>query len=1758
VNAARHARSFWARLRRQRRNVSAASALAVATGLLLLVAAALTATSAQAFQQHSFLKSFGSGHLSNPIGIAVDNSPTPSQGDVYIANQGSTVQKYDSSGNLITSYGDTTPSPDGQLHGTALPGGAFSNPFNVAVDPSNGDLYVADRGANTIDKFDSSGNLITSYGDTTPSPDGRLHGTAAGGFDPWGLTVDPSTHDLYVGDIAGDKVDVFNSSGAFQASLSFPVDGTPVGIALDSLGHVYVSNVFVVHVYDASTGNLDTSYGSGSGVLVDASANPPLNGLAVDPTTNHVYAGQAGFISEWDSAGNPVSSFGADASPALGHELFALSVDATTQRIYVADYEHSLADVFTPLLTLPNVTTNDATNIGHTTATVNGNVDPDAAHGGGPVTDCHFDYGTDTTYSLGSVPCLNPANAPVGTNANPITAPTDVHGDLSGLTSETTYHFRLVATNADGTSNGAGRAFQTLGANVSHALTAYFGAAGSTPPNPYPLSGPTDVDVDQASGDFYVTDPGNNRVEKFDSAGNFILMFGKGVDQTHPGDVCTAASGDTCQAGTSSSSPGGLQTPTYLAVDNSGGPSNGDVYVAANAVVSKFDATGHIVSSWGKGGQKDGSDTEFGFFAYTTNPSFAPAIFGIAVGPNGELLVAAVQTGAEQYQPCCQDVFRYTPAGLYQGPAKPICGTPLLELDPAGDFFSTGTGRCSYPGTIVENNPPSVNPKGFYYTVTTDFPTTGFAFDPSNKELYQAVGTRSQGDDPMYHGPRIDHYSSDCHPDAVFPFSGCDPVDSFGAGQLSGANGQPSGAKGVAVDGTSHTVYVAESIGNDVAVFGDARPIVTVPPPNPTETSVTLNAHIDPAGRGDITSCYFEYGFDKSYGTKLPCTPDPASSNFTAPTDVTATITGLSPGTSDHYRVVVSNSAPATTVTPDQTFITTQPPGIDGLASANLTATTADLNAQLNPNGLDTTYRFEYGPTTSYGQSIPVPDGSLSASNADQAIGVHLTNLIPHVVYHYTLVAINSDGTTTAPDHTFNFYPPSCPNENVRQQTQANYLPDCRAYELTSPGDAAGTLLYPGGPNTGYATNPPRFSFTGLFSTIPGAGGDPANTVGDLYVATRTDTGWVTRYVSLPATQTGSSGGPPTGLPGLPLTSIGSGGGLAQSKSMILTDPSMSKFVVWNEGNLLGFSSQGDTLNAFASNAPYLLSANGSLLDRWPTNLAAVPPGVYPPGANQSTMTAPGGVHALDCPPGAPNYCPGDVNASSDLSHFVFAAEWNVFAPGGQLSAPGSVYDNDTAAGTVAVVSKTPAGDDIPAEPTDHADNPLRIPAVSSNGSHILISSPCAVSLNELPPCLSTPSLLYMRVNDALTYDVSQGHYVTYVGMTGDGSKVYFTTDQQLTPDDTDTSTDLYIWSEATDSITLVSKGTGGAGNSGNSDACSASFTTGCGVVTYSNNSFCILSGGVGGNCRSDNFIASQSGDVYFFSPEQLDGSRGIPNQENLYLFHDGEVRYVATFTTGSYKAAQGTGGFCLDRSYGFTNAACSDTPVARMQVSPDGSHMAFLTASPVTQYDNAGHLEMYLYDPSTRTVVCASCLPSGAPPSSDVLASQNGLFMANDGRAFFSTDDALVKGDTNDGLDVYEYVNGRPQLITPGTGETQAPAGPLLALVSRPGLNGVSADGRDVYFATFNTLVPQDHNGLFLKYYDARAGGGFPAPAPPPPCNAADECHGAGSSPPGAISNGTGVALGAGGNAAVVKKHGRQKKRHHRRKAHQQKGGSR
>jgi hypothetical protein len=1298
----------------------------------------------------------------------------------------------------------------------------------------------------------------------------------------------------------------------------------------------------------------------------------------------------------------------------------------------------------------------------------------------------------------------------------------------------------------------------TASANVSHALTGNFGSAGTVPANPYPLSSPRDVEFDQSSHDIYVADSENHRVEKFDLEGHFLLMFGREVNKTALENGRTSDTGvcpapghpaDVCQGGVSSSSAGAFVTPTYLAVDNSGGPSAGDIYVGdeGNSRVSKFHSDGRLVTSWGPGGQKDGSDSDLvGFSSPTGGP-----LWGVAVGgPTGDLFVGGHPISY------AFNLYRYSENGTYIPPYGGTRGEPWLKVDQESNRYFG-----AFAASIFKKGPEPEAPE---FQVGTASPLTGFNLDRSTGEIYQDTGSV------------IAHYPSGC-PHGSEP---CHPIDSFGGGAL-------FGSAGLAVDGETHAVYVANSTSGDIAVFSDIRPIVTTgQPSDATESEVTLTGSIDPAGRGNISSCYFEYGFDKNYGHTMPCYPDPNSSPpgsyFSEPTDVTAAVGGLSPGTREHYRLVAENAAGAASVGEDRVFSSTQPPVIDGLIAEDLTATTAEIKAQVNPGGLQTTYRVEYGTSTDYGQTVPVPAGTLSASNSAQGISVRLEGLAPRVPYHYRLVANNTAGTTTVADHVFNFYPPSCPNSNVRQQTQTNYLPDCRAYELVSPGNAGGTQLYPGGPNTGRANSPPRFTFTGLWGTIPGTGGNPSNSTGDLYVATRTPTGWISRYVGLPGNEFSTSGGAPQGLPAFVsnfdrerAADIGFHGDSGQSAGLsypnqwpdkiqgsVLTDPEMNRFLVWNDNA------------SNASAAPYVFGADGTRLDRWPTNLDTVPDGIYPKGSNvyswddqpptgQPLSLAPGGAHALDCPAAitepfgniAPHDCAGDIGASADLSHFVFASRWNVFAPDGQLSPPGSVYDNDTNARTVAVASKTATGEPIPSEPTNATGEPLQIPAVSADGSHILmaagavggcgyascVSPPCGeigfeLSVSRCPP---QPSHLYMRVNGAVTFDVSAGHAVNYVGMTENGSIVYITSPQRLTNEDTDTSVDLYRWTEATDSLDLISKGVGGAGNS---DACTSRFVDKCGVATFSSAELCQLTSGLGGNCLSDNFIAAKSGDIYFFSPEQLVGTRGVANQENVYLFRNGAVQYVTTLDPESF--------YCTATNTSGTGERCSEGPIARMQVSPDGKFMAFLTASPVTLYNNAGHSEMYLYEPDREKVLCVSCIPSGDPPTSDVAASQNGLFMTDDGRTFFTTDDALVHGDTNHAQDVYEYVDGFAQLITPGTGDTRSQAHNEFVLqFNLSGLMGVSADGTDVYFSTNQTLVSQDRNGLFLKFYDARAGGGFPAPAPPPPCAAADECHGASSLPPLPLQSGSEVALGSGGNAVVgSKRHAKRHRKKHRR----------
>jgi hypothetical protein len=865
--------------------------------------------------------------------------------------------------------------------------------------------------------------------------------------------------------------------------------------------------------------------------------------------------------------------------------------------------------------------------------------------------------------------------------------------------------------------------------------------------------------------------------------------------------------------------------------------------------------------------------------------------------------------------------------------------------------------------------------------------------------------------------------------------------------------------------------------------------------------SADLNASY--IGTGEDTEYFFEWGSSAAYGHSTPIKTANAS---VGPTSITPeSISGLVDRHLYHYRVVAMNAV-GTTIGLDETFETVSAPSIVGLSSSGVLADSANLHAVINPHGEDTSYHFEYGTTTDYGSIAPIPDAVIPAGESDVGVTIHIDGL-KGVLYHFRVVASSVNGETISGNQTFNFYPEPCPNETVRQQTGSSHLPDCRAYEIASPEDGGNAELFPAfAPFSSRATSPSRVAFTVNFGIIDGAG-LPAVKAGDLYVATRTSAGWKTRYIGLPSTDALYMGGPPW---------LGGGYVLFMDtiQTNVLSDPSMSRIVSWDNGywpcepepGICPITGAGEGVSS--SNAPYIWAANsGDELARWPTNMEDVEDGET---AVQRTAV------------------------SADLSHFVFTSQTRPFATGGL---PGDLYDNDTVNETIEIVSRDESGVPIQVAPVE----------LSEDGSHILMTDVDAGRCGESMTC--GPGRLYMRV-DGETHHIASGEDVSYVDMTADGSKVYFTSNEQIVAEDTDTSTDLYLWDENSASpghLILVS--VGNDPSAGNTNACSASWTTNCGIRTirFTGFSFPLSNSraGEGGNPLSDSAIASEDGTIYFLSPEPLSGSNGVPGQENLFVYRNGQLELVTVLEAGART--------CIAGTFSGENL-CSEFAVGRMNVSSDGSHMAFLTDSRVTGYDNQGHSEIYLYTPATGDLVCTSCRPGGEAPTVDVRGSHNGLFMTDDGRTFFSTEDPLVVQDTNQTDDVYEFVGGRPQLISSGTGapnETES----IVTIYAKPGLIGVSADGTDVYFATYDTLVGQDRNGETLKIYDARTGGGFPFVSPPPGCAAADECHGPSSFAPPSTKNGTGADLGAAGNLRSVgkkKTKAKRKKRHQRGKRRQ------
>jgi hypothetical protein len=324
-----------------------------------------------------------------------------------------------------------------------------------------------------------------------------------------------------------------------------------------------------------------------------------------------------------------------------------------------------------------------------------------------------------------------------------------------------------------------------------------------------------------------------------------------------------------------------------------------------------------------------------------------------------------------------------------------------------------------------------------------------------------------------------------------------------------------------------------------------------------------------------------------------------------------------------------------------------------------------------------------------------------------------------------------------------------------------------------------------------------------------------------------------------------------------------------------------------------------------------------------------------------------------------------------------------------------------------------------------------------------------------------------------------------------DGTAVLFTTAQALTADDLDDQVDLYRFDVDAEDVELVSAAAPGAPSDGHASVCDSTY-------------------GVDGCTVSPGTYSADGSTAYFVSPEALDvgASSGAPN---LYVDRDGVTSLVAVLADGDAPEA------------GLVEGTWRDTKRANRAVSvtDDGSRIVFESRARLTGYENAGAVEVYVYDADADRMWCASCAAASLGPNREASLrttepfrvtqgeySTRGRNLTDDGgTVFFQTRERLVSKDINGVMDVYEYdvAADRVTLISSGAGSTGS------IYIDN------SADGEDVFFFSSDLLVSedQDHNGNSWKIFDARRGGGFPAAAPRPGCGEAD-CRGALAPSPG------------------------------------------
>jgi hypothetical protein len=1201
------------------------------------------------------------------------------------------------------------------------------------------------------------------------------------------------------------------------------------------------------------------------------------------------------------------------------------------------------------------------------------------------------------------------------------------------------------------------------------------------------------VAVDQATGDVYLLDEGNVRVDKFSGEGSFLLAWGWGVaDGTQGLQTCTT----TCYHGSVPDyGPGtgefGLGV-SGVAVDNDPlSVSYEDVYVPdpGNNRVEKFSPSGAFLGMFGKEVNENG--TNVCVAGEKCRPGkegggdgeFDDITGAIAVGPNGNVYVG----GDNRVQV-------FSPEGVFVSQMVLSTGlTHRIAVDQAGDVY------------VVSLEPSNLSEYDASGTFLRAFDGGG---EPRAVALDAAGGVFV--DDLTRSNPAAER-----HHLLEFGPAG-EELASFDPGSE-----EVDGVGGIVFGESIGKLYVPFWFGNQVVR------LVSVPSPGPQLFGEESVSGVEPQGatlgvtinsENNATSYRFEYGLTSAYGSSAPSPEGLLSASFNYE-PVSVTVAKLVPGTTYHYRVVARDSKGHTTIGPDATFTTPTAVSIDSEYATNVASTSATIGGELNPWGVEATYRIEYD-TSEYAQGGPshgtaLPEASLGSGSGDVPVSAHVAGLLPGTVYHYRIVARDTrEGvpyTIQGPDQTF-----------LTQPAKSVFvLPDGRQWEQVSPVDKLGAGLIPVGVMQASVSGD-RISYIADTATELEPEGNRSLEPAQLF-SVRGTGGWSTRDIDTPNETIG-----------------GVRAGHDAEYHLFSSDLSTAALEPLNNSPL-------PPLPKGAEKTIYLRDDLNGTYEPLVT-ASNVPAGTKFGGHQDSEG------HELQ------EGTVGFRGATPDLSHVVLESPAALTSDAVEQSGRESLYE--WAGGKLALVSVLPDGESASRQGSaalGYNDSVVRH-AISDDGSRVVWEGERAARHLYLRDMTRGASGETVQVDAAQGVKEPEAGETKFRTADSSGSRVFFTSAARLmadSPTSGDTA-DLYVF-EVT---------------SGSGEPLAGRLTDL--TVDHNAGEKSDVKGVLGASEDGTSIFFAASGLLGDAA------GHGVPGSTYLYMERYDRVagawlapHLIAALS--SMDANSWGGGGDEER---LTEMYSRVSPDGRFVAFMSSRSLTGYDNRDANS--GVADEEVFLYDTGTDRVSCVSCNPTGARPvgafdeyrgtpqspgllvdtrqnwenrwlaavipswvnPGDSRSFYQSRYLSDSGRLFFESPDALVPSDTNGTWDVYEFEPQGTGSCTSGSSLFQAALGGCVGLISSGGSKeesvflDASETGDDVFFLTTAGLVSQDGDGLFDVYDAHVCSGAVPclpvAPVLPPECSTSDSCKAAPSPQPAGFGAPASQTFSGAGNTVI------------------------